>query len=86
MFFTLDVISDLAFGKSFGSLQTDRDDIAYIKTSDEVLPLLILLATFPGLAKVFFSRIFRSFLPKDTDSIGMGRLMGFVFLHILRLA
>jgi len=86
MFFTLDVISDLAFGKSFGNLQIDRDDMAYIKTSDELLPVLILLATFPSLVEVFFSRVFRSFLPKDTDPVGMGRMMGCVFLHILRLA
>jgi hypothetical protein len=86
MFFTLDVISDLAFGKSFGNLQVDRDDMRYIKTNDELLPILVLLGTFPGLVKVFFSRIFRSFLPKDTDPIGVGRMMGCVFPNIVRLA
>jgi len=85
-FFTLDVIGDIAFGKSFGNLQADQDCLSYIKTNEETLPLLILLGTFPGLAQVLSSRVFRSFRPKDTDPVGMGRLMGFVFLHILRLA
>jgi len=48
--------------------------------------MLILLGTFPALAQVLFSRVFRSFRPKDTDAVGMGRLMGFVFLHILEVA
>jgi hypothetical protein len=86
MFFTLDVISDLAFGESFGNLRADKDDMAYIKTNEELLPFLVLLGTFPGLTKLIFSKIFRGFLPKDTDPIGMGRIMGFVFLHVLRLA
>lgn len=86
MFFALDVISDLAFGKSFGNLRVDRDEMHYIKTNEKLLPMFALLGTFPGLVKILFSRIFRRFIPKDTDPFGLGRVMGCVFLNILRVA
>jgi hypothetical protein len=44
-FFTLDVISDLAFGKPFGDVADDEDKFEYIKTGEEnVLVLMFLTA------------------------------------------
>jgi hypothetical protein len=81
-FFTLDVISDIAFGNSFGNLEADKDVFSYIKATEEIFPMMILLGTFPWLAQVFFTRPFKSLLPSDTDTVGMGKLMGFLFLHL----
>lgn len=81
-FFTLDVISDLAFGKAIGNLEADKDLSSYIKTMEETFPMIVLLGAFPSLAKVFFSRPMKSLLPSDTDTVGMGKLMGFVLLLV----
>lgn len=81
-FFTLDVISEIAFGKAFGNLEADKDTAEYIKTTEALFPMLVLLGAFPWMAHVFFSRPFKGMLPTDRDAIGMGKLMGFVILHI----
>ena len=82
-FFTLDVISDIALGKAFGNLEADKDVSSYIKTTEETFPMLVLLGSFPWLARVFFSRPMKSLLPSDTDTVGMGKLMGFVLFLLL---
>ncbi|KDN67099.1 putative cytochrome P450 [Colletotrichum sublineola] len=41
-YFTLDVISDLAFGEPFGDLTTDSDVHEYIRTMEENMPTIIL--------------------------------------------
>ena len=83
---TLDIISEIAFGEAFGNLKADEDLSSYIKTMDDMFPLIILLGTWPALAKVFFSKVLRPFLPKETDTIGMGKLMGFVISHCISLS
>jgi len=77
-FLTLDIISEIAFGNAFGNLESDEDISSYMKTVQDMFPLIILLGTWPVLAKVFFWKPFRRFLPKETDTTGVGKLMGFV--------
>lgn len=77
-FFTLDVISDLAFGRPFGYLDTDGDVFDYIRTTTSLIPALTVLSNVPWLARVLHSRVFRSALPKATDKMGFGALIGFV--------
>lgn len=84
-YFTLDVISELAFGKSFGNLEADDDVSSYIKTMDGTFPMLVLVGAFPWLAQLFFMRPFRSLLPTAKDTVGMGKLMGFVHSRFLPL-
>lgn len=84
-FLTLDVISDIAFGKPLGNLRADQDCSSFIKTVEKTFPLIVLLATFPSLAQVFFSRAFKSFRPKDTDAVGLGKLMGYVPLQVIKI-
>jgi hypothetical protein len=81
-FLTLDIISEIAFGKAFGNLTADEDLSSYIKTMNDMFPLIVLLSTWPALAKVFFSKPLRPFLPKETDTVGMGKLMGSVILYL----
>lgn len=75
-FLTLDIISEIAFGNAFGNLESDEDISTYMKTVEDMFPLIILLGTWPALAKVFFWKPFRRFLPKETDTSGVGKLMG----------
>lgn len=85
-FLTLDIISEIAFGTAFGNLEADDDISSYMKTMEGMFPLATLLGTWPALAKVFFSKPLRRFLPKDTDTAGMGKLMGFVSPSLLTLS
>lgn len=85
-FLTLDIISEIAFGEAFGSLESDSDISSYMKTAEGMMPLIILLGTWPALAKVFFWKPLRPLLPKETDTVGMGKLMGLVAAsQLLRL-
>lgn len=45
--FTLDVISDVAFGEAFGDIATDSDVHKYIKTTEETLPAIIMTTVLP---------------------------------------
>jgi hypothetical protein len=53
---------------------------------EDLFPLATLLGTWPALAKVFFWKPLRRFLPKETDTVGMGKLMGFVSPSLLTLS
>lgn len=75
-FFTLDVISDLAFGQPFGFLEKDRDPFDYVKITRGFIPFMIFLCYVPWLASLVQSRPFRGFFPKGTDKIGLGAFIG----------
>ncbi|KAF7558832.1 hypothetical protein G7046_g5333 [Stylonectria norvegica] len=75
-FFTLDVISDLAFGTPFGFLETDSDVYEYIKTTEENLPMVMVTTVIPWLIKMLSSPLFKRLLPSEKDMLGFGRVMG----------
>ncbi|KAJ9142909.1 Benzoate 4-monooxygenase cytochrome P450 [Pleurostoma richardsiae] len=75
-YMTLDIISKIAFGESFGFMDEDADRFGYIKTTEDSLPLMQMIALIPWLVNVLQSRLFKAALPKDTDKIGIGRIMG----------
>jgi hypothetical protein len=75
-FFTLDVISDLAFGKPFGYLEHDDDVFDYIKITDQYILAMLLMANVPWLARLTHTRLFRNLLPKETDKLGFGAFIG----------
>jgi len=77
-FFTLDIISDLAFGKTFGFLEQDEDVFNYVKITTSLLPALSAMGNIPWLTKALQSRLFRRLLPKATDKFGFGALIGYV--------
>ncbi|KAK1997896.1 cytochrome P450 [Colletotrichum falcatum] len=74
-FFTLDVISDLAFGKPFGFVETDSDVYEYIKTTEESLPMFIATTVYPWVIRLFASPLFRALLPSEKDRLGFGKVM-----------
>ncbi|RBQ67894.1 hypothetical protein FVER14953_13512 [Fusarium verticillioides] len=74
-YFTLDVISALAFGEAFGDLETDSDVNGYITAMEESMPTIITTTVMPWMIKLLQLPIFRSMLPSDKDKAGVGRVM-----------
>ncbi|KAL2157261.1 hypothetical protein VTH06DRAFT_6301 [Thermothelomyces fergusii] len=75
-YFTLDVIGDLAWGQPMGFLERDADVFDYIKITTASATAMMIVATYPTLARILQSRILRFLLPKDTDQVGLGALIG----------
>ncbi|KAK1593185.1 cytochrome P450 [Colletotrichum navitas] len=70
-FFTLDVVSDLAFGKPLGS-----DVYEYIKTTEKSLPTFVASTVYPWIIRLSASPLFRALLPSEKDPLGLGKVMG----------
>jgi cytochrome P450 len=75
-YFTLDVISALAFGRPFGHLKEDGDVYGYIKSAESFVPLMVAFAHVPRFVSLLQSRLFRGIFPKDSDKIGFGAFIG----------
>ncbi len=75
-FFTLDVISDLSFGKPFGYLEQDDDVFDYIKITDDYIPAMVVMGNVPWLARLTHTPLFRNLLPKESDKLGFGAFIG----------
>lgn len=76
-FFTLDVISKIAFGRTFGFLERDEDPYGYLENLAQFLPAIIVFGVFPELTKLLKIQIVKAALPQSTDKRGLGRVMGF---------
>jgi len=75
-FFTMDVITELAFGHSWGCLPRDEDVGSWFESNEKMLPRGIMFSSIPWLAKVFLiPAIGRLFLPSETEAVGSGRLI-----------
>lgn len=83
-YFTLDVISDLSFGKPLGYLEQDADPYDYVEAMDASMPVFATLGNVPWLADLFHSRLLRRFLPSEKDKGGFGALIGYVVSQIPR--
>lgn len=75
-FFTLDVISDLAFGEPFGFVASDSDMYEYIETTEENLPVFMGMTVVPWVIRLFRYPLLRSMLPTEKDPLGFGKVMG----------
>ena len=80
-YFTLDVISALAFGKPMGYLKQDVDLHDYIKITTTYVPVMMALSYVPWLANLLHSRLLRGVLPKESDKLGFG-----AFINVARKA
>ncbi|CAD0109288.1 unnamed protein product, partial [Aureobasidium uvarum] len=76
-YFTLDVISSIAFGQEFGFLKHDDDPFGYIDNLQEFLPAIIVFGAYPELQKILRLPLLKHVMPKSTDKRGLGRVMGF---------
>jgi hypothetical protein len=85
-FFTVDVLSKIAFGKAFGCLPSGTDMYEYIKTSHEFIPILELKLNHPWINAITSTAFFRMLVaPRIEDKTGMGKVMGYV-CHGIRLS
>ncbi|KIW34406.1 uncharacterized protein PV07_01184 [Cladophialophora immunda] len=75
-FLTLDLISTFALGRTFGFMDRDGDLYDYIKTTEESLPLMQMIALLPWLLSVLQSPLFKVIRPTHTDAVGLGKVMG----------
>lgn len=75
-YFTLDVLTHIAFGAPFGYLTQNKDIYDYIKTVSEFLRVLELGANCPSVQSLLSSPLMAPMRPKATDKTGMGAMMG----------
>ena len=75
-FFTLDAISDLAFGKAFGYLDKDEDVYDFLSITKASIPFLMLIANMPILADILQSKFLRTLMPSEADKVGFGAFIG----------
>ncbi|OAL04444.1 cytochrome P450 [Phaeosphaeriaceae sp. SRC1lsM3a] len=75
-YFTLDVISELAFGQAFGYIENDDDVFDYLKITKTYIPIMMIVANVPSLATMLQSRYLRGLLPSESDKLGFGAFIG----------
>jgi hypothetical protein len=82
-FFTMDVITDIAFGSTWGCLTGDEDVGGWFEGTEQVMTAALWVSSFPILNKLLnIPFIARMIMPSDKDATGSGRLMGFVGTHL----
>lgn len=75
-FFTMDVITDVAFAHPFGNLVEDKDAYRYIQSTEEMLPIMITMTSIPALSAFFqFRWVGKLAFPSDKDKTGVGKLI-----------
>ncbi|KAL0254995.1 hypothetical protein SLS55_009519 [Diplodia seriata] len=76
-YFTLDVITALGFGFPFGYLERDEDVHEYVKTTETIIPVLVLSCCYPLMNKILGHPWVRAITgPHTEDKVGLGKLMG----------
>lgn len=75
-FFTMDVTSDIAFGRAWGCLEKDEDVDKWFTGNEIVLPKGILVSTIPWLTRFLAIPVIgRLVMPSESDPNGAGRLI-----------
>lgn len=76
-FFTMDVITRLAFGEAFGYLSQETDLYGFLGSLRVLWPSMSTLADVSWTRKILFSKPFlQLFGPSPRDKTGFGALMG----------
>lgn len=76
-YFTLDVITETAYGRAWGFLDGKDDEYKYTESIEALIPLVATAAELPALRKLFIFPLTRAlFAPKRSDKTGFGRLLG----------
>ncbi|TGJ88398.1 hypothetical protein E0Z10_g327 [Xylaria hypoxylon] len=77
-FFTLDLITEVAFGEALGFLRRDEDINGYCDVAEQVLPVFEWLAVFSTLNRIIRLPLLRNLvMPRPTDKAGVGMIMGY---------
>ncbi|KAE9376647.1 cytochrome P450 [Stipitochalara longipes BDJ] len=75
-YFTLDIITHIAFGKTFGYLATDSDLYGYIKAVEETMGAAMMVTVLPWINWVLQTRLMKRVMPDEKDPIGFGKVLG----------
>lgn len=76
-YFTIDVITRLAFGAEAGYMKDEKDHYAFLAFVRDLWPRMTTSADVPWIRRILFSNTFLKFFgPKPTDKTGFGALMG----------
>ncbi|KAJ4386000.1 Cytochrome P450 monooxygenase aba1 [Gnomoniopsis smithogilvyi] len=82
-YFTLDVITKVAFGQHFGYMNEEKDLYNFMRLVRELWPRMSVSADVPWIRRILFSKPFLSlFGPKTTDKEGFGALMRVAEYHV----
>lgn len=76
-YFTMDSLTDMAFGFPFGFLTEDKDLYDYNKSSTEFFPVMELATNIPVIWDIVSSRMMHALAgPKPEDRKGLGAIIG----------
>jgi cytochrome P450 len=75
-FFTLDILSKIAFGHPVGFLTQNKDVYDYHKQTAAFYPIMELSSNHPSVLSFFNSPMMRGAAPKPTDKVGFGAIVG----------
>lgn len=75
-YFTLDILTTIAFGAPLGFLTKNEDVFDYIKTSAQFFPIMELGSNHPTIFNILNSPLMASAQPKPTDKFGLGAILG----------
>ncbi|KAL2060597.1 hypothetical protein VTL71DRAFT_9238 [Oculimacula yallundae] len=73
-FFTIDVITDIAFGQPFGDLASDTDKYDYISLTEELMPLMSRVTNIPLLRTMFMTTWGAKILFPSNPDKGPGKM------------
>jgi hypothetical protein len=75
-FFTMDAITDIAFGEPWGFVAADEDIGEWCKSIEGVIPVANMVSTLPWLSHLLnIPFIMRMIMPSDKDEKGPGKLL-----------
>jgi hypothetical protein len=75
-FFTMDVITDIAFGRPWGCLIHDNDVDKWFESMELQMPLALRTSTIPWINDMFRIPIIGNLvMPSEDDPVGAGRLL-----------
>lgn len=78
-YFTMDVITRIAFGRELGCLESDSDVHRALGTMSAALKRYTIPLSIPWLRDITTGRLFIKFFgPKPTDKTGLGVMMGYL--------
>ncbi len=78
-YFTLDIITEIAYGKAFGFMAAKEDLYGYANGVERLLGFISTTGDIPLLRRILIKPPFnRFFAPRTTDERGIGKLMGWV--------
>lgn len=76
-YFTMDVLTDVAFSHTLGYLKNNSDMHDYIKTVRAYMPVLEMRANIPFVHSILDNSVVRKLMaPTAKDRFGLGKMMG----------